>query len=105
MTDPKDKPSFLAMLVGPLAIIVTAGAVLIQLFAGMIFLYEKGMLHSTAKIEVWISVYPAIAYFVVAVLYHLLKGKPIPGSKVITRLLYSVWALSVIGGAIFCLLN
>ena len=103
--NPDEQPSFLAVLTGFLAIGVTVVAVLLQLVSGMIFLYNKGMLHSTAEWAVWVGIYPALAYLVVAILYHLFKGKPTPGSKVLTLLLYSVWAVSVIGGAWFCLSN
>ena len=100
MNNPDDRPSFLAGLAVPLAILVTVGVVLFQLFLGMVFLYKKGMSHSTADATVLVGIYPALVHLVVAVLYHRFKG--MPADKVVNFLLHSVWTVSVIGGAIYC---
>jgi hypothetical protein len=104
MTDPDDRPSCLFVLVSAFAYLVTFSAVLFQLVMALKFFVEKLFSH-TGKMDadavLCVGIYPTLAYLVVAVLYHLVKGKPTTAGSVVTFFLYSVWSISVIGGAIY----
>ena len=104
MTDPDDKPSCLFVLVSVFAYSVTFGAVLFQLVMAFKFFVEKLFSHTgktDADAVLCVGIYPTLAYLVVAVLYHLVKGKPTTAGSIVTSLRYSVWSISVIGGAIY----
>ena len=108
MTDPEDKPSFLARVVGPLAIVVTFAVPAWQFLVVALptslntFNFVKQLAgFGEAHFYPWptltnLVIFPALAYLVVAVLYHWFKGKSSPGGNVLTLLLYSVWIVSLI---------
>ena len=94
MTDPEDKPSFLARL----AVVVTVGVIGLQMYnAGWASL--TGHWRSIDALSVLV-LYPGIFLLGVAGLYYLFKGKPSNADAAIASRLYPVWGVSVIGGAI-----
>ena len=97
MTDPDDKPSFLARL----SIVATIGIVILQIGLGVAVGMDakRGVAVDT---EDWILVvlFPAVSFFAIACLYYLFKGKPSNADAVVASRLYRVWGVSVIGGAI-----
>ena len=101
MTDLDEKPSFLARL----AIVVTIGVVALQIFLGIVALWMKmngGKAPSEAAVIV--GIFPALSHFTVAGLCYLFGGKPTGANAVIFSRLYRVWAVSIIGGAIYSFL-
>jgi hypothetical protein len=98
MTDPDDKPSFLARL----AIVVTIGAVALQLFFGILAMWMK-MSNGKAPSEAAfiVGIFPTLSHFGVAGLCYLFGGKPTGANEVIFSRLSRVWIVSFIGGAIY----
>jgi len=101
MTDPDEKPSFLARL----AVVVTVGVVVLQL----VLCVEgvEGKINSGRSLYrgwFFVCLLPTISHIAVAGLYYLIKGNPINTDAVMASRLYRVWAVSAIGGAIYCLL-
>jgi hypothetical protein len=101
MTDPDEKPSFLARL----AIVATIGAVAFQIFLGIVSIWMK-MKNGKAPSEasVFVGIFPALSHFTVAGLCYLFGGKPTGANAVIFSRLYRVWAVSIIVGAIYSFL-
>lgn len=98
MTDPEDKPSFLARL----AIVVTIGALAWQIVLGFVALLDKiNDGKAPANAAFFVGVCPTLAYFTVGGLYYLFKGKPTNADAVISSRLYRVWVASALGGAIY----
>jgi len=94
MTDPEDKPSFLARL----AVVVTVGVIGWQIYwAGWASL--TGSWGSLDALTVLILM-PGLSLLGVAGIYYLFKGKPSPADAVFASRLYRVWGVSLIGGAI-----
>jgi len=101
MTDPDDKPSFLARL----AIVATIGAVAFQIFLGIVSIWMKmkgGKAPSEAAL--FVGIFPTLSHFGVAGLCYLFGGKPTGANAVIFSRLYRVWAVSIIVGAIYSFL-
>jgi len=102
MTDPVENPSVLARL----AVVVTAGVVIGQIFfvaADLVLLASKGHMHNDTYYFVGIAA--PLSLFAVASLYYIFKGKPTNADAVIASRLYRAWAISVIGGTIFTLIQ
>ena len=101
MTDPNEKPSFLARL----AIVATIGIVILQIGLGVAVGMDakRGVAVDT---EDWILVvlFPAVSFFAIQCLYYLIKGKPTNADAFIEKDLTSVWVLSLFFGVIYCLL-
>lgn len=97
MTDPNEKPSFLARL----AVVATIGIVVLQigLDVAVITDAKRGM-NVDALDWILTVLFPAVSFFVVACLYYLFKGKPSNADEIIASRLYRVWGMLVIGGAI-----
>ena len=98
MTDPDDKPSFLARL----AVVATIGVLAFQLFAGIVMLWEKmrrGKVPNEAIL--FVGIFPVLAHFAVAGIYYIFKGKPTNADIVVTFWIYRAWAISLIGGLAF----
>lgn len=101
MTDPNEKPSFLARL----SIVATIGIVILQIGLGVAVGMDakRGVAVDT---EDWILVvlFPAVSFFAVACLYYLFNGKPTNADEVLAEKLSSVWFFSLVIGAIYSFL-
>ena len=101
MTDPDDKPSFLARL----AIVVTFGVLAFQLFGGILALWEKMKRGKVGGEAIaFVGIFPVLAHFAVAGIYYIFKGKPTNADIVVASWLYRAWAISLIGALAFCIL-
>ena len=101
MTDPDNKPSFLARL----AIVTTIGIIILQIGFG-VAVGMDAMRGGDVDTEDWILVvlFPAVSFFAIACLYYLFKGKPTNADEFIGEQLGSVWLWSLFLGAIYCFL-
>ncbi len=96
MTDPEDKPSFLARL----AVVVTVGVIGWQIYwAGLVSL--TGRWGSLDALTVLILM-PGLSLLGVAGIYYLFKGKPTNADEFIAEELTSAWSISLGLGAIYC---
>lgn len=99
MTDPNEKPSFLARLV----IVATIGIVILQIGLGVAVGMDakRGVAVDT---EGWILVvlFPAVSFFAIACLYYLFKSKPTNADAWVAGELKAVWLMSLSFGAIYC---
>ena len=122
MTDPDDKPSFLARF----SVVATNGVCVFQFVLFVGGLMEKWFINSAYSPSgrkysdgeatatrpegfegmalLYVCLLIALSYLVVAGLYYLIKGKPTNADAVIASRLYRVWGASVIIGAIYSFL-
>lgn len=102
MTDPNEKPSFLARL----AIVATVGIVILQIGLGVAVGMDAKRGVADVDNEDWILVvlFPAVSFFAVACLYYLFKGKPTNADEVLAEKLSSVWFFSLVIGATYSFL-
>ena len=102
MTDPNEKPSFLARL----AIVATVGIVILQIGLGVAVGMDAKRGVADVDNEDWILVvlFPAVSFFAVTCLYYLFKGKPTNADEVLAEKLSSVWFFSLGIGAIYSFL-
>lgn len=102
MTDPNEKPSFLARL----AIVATVGIVILQIGLGVAVGMDAKRGVADVDNEDWILVvlFPAVSFFAVTCLYYLFKGKPTNADEVLAEKLSSVWFFSLVIGATYSFL-
>ena len=101
MTDPEDKPSFLARL----SIVATVGIIILQIGLGVaVGLDAKRGLDVDTEDWLLVVLFPAVSFFAVACLYYLFKGKPTYADKAIADDVCSCWKLSLVFGAIYSLI-
>lgn len=99
MTDPDDKPSFLARL----AFVVTIVVLALQIFGGIVARSNINWPNSyDYKLGVFlVSFFPLLAHSAFACIYYLFKGQPMNADSVVKSLLFRVWTLSYIFGIVF----
>jgi hypothetical protein len=98
MTDPEDKPSFLARL----SIVATVGTIILQIGLGVaVGLDAKRGLDVDTEDWLLVVLFPAVSFFAVACLYYLFKGKPTNADKAIADDVCYFWGLSLLFGAIY----
>lgn len=93
MTDPEDKPSFLARL----SILGTIAAIIMQMTTSFV----EG---SRDAIVVTMFI-PGSLFMGIAGVYYLFKGKPMGADSVIAGRLYQVWGASLLGGGLIYMLS
>ncbi len=102
MTNPDEKPSFLARL----AIVVTFGVMVLQLFLVIVASWQISYnrdrtISDGVNIIFGVGILPVLAYITVAGIYYLFKGKPTNVDIVVTSRLYRAWVISLIGGVVY----
>lgn len=93
MTDPEDKPSFLARL----SILGTIAAIVMQ----MTMSFEPAS-RDAMVVTMFI---PGSLFMGIAGVYYLFKGKPMGADSVIAGRLYQAWGASLLGGALIYMLS
>ena len=93
MTDPKDKPSFLARL----SILGTIAAIIMQM--------TMSFLAGSRDAVVVLMFIPGSLFIGIAGVYYLFKGKPMGADSVIAGRLYKAWGASLLGGALIYMLS
>jgi len=99
MTNPDEKPSFLARL----AVVVTFGVLALQLFGGVVAGSGiKSPDSSDFNLAVFlVGLFPPLVHSAVAGTYYLFKGAPTNADNVVKSRLFLVWTISYIVGAVF----
>ncbi len=99
MTDPDDKPSFLARL----AVVVTFGVLALQIFGGMVAWFGKENPDSLdfRAGSILVGIFPNLTFGAIAGIYYLFKGKPTNADIVVKSRVMWIWFISAFGGIVF----
>ena len=91
MTDPDDKPSFLARL----AVVATIGVLALQVF---MWVWREQFLRGQPSVfEVWLLFFfPFFAHIAISVIYYLFKGMPTNADIVVKHQIQFVWNFSYV---------